>query len=80
MGAEQSASAPESARDNDSTPGRTHIGNYMSEDVKKWEEMKKSSESKDDGACSCESGTPKMPPPYMGADVAAWEKTHMAVE
>lgn len=81
MGAGQSAPAPEStAQDMDSSPGRTHIGNYMAEDVRKWEQIKKSSESKDDGACSCEDSTPKMSPPYMGADVAAWEKIHMAVE
>ena len=57
---------------------RTHIGNYMEDDVKRWEKVQESSKRKD-GGCSCE-GEPKIAKKaFMQSLVDEWEELNTGV-
>jgi len=78
MGAEQSVAGESQNRDGSQT-AKTHIGNFMEEEVKKWEEVRNSSRTKDEAACACDESAPKMSRPYLDEHVRSWEEMHTNV-
>lgn len=80
MGSSQSSDAGPPPSQKHDTGGKTHIGNYMQKQIRKWEQAKESAETEDPDACGCQSEAPRMQRPYMADSVEEWTKMHAAIE